>query len=53
MNSNWRYSPETVKLDCDLCDLDLCSLTSTFYMDLTLVLGDNLWKFYDDTMMGT
>ena len=23
MNSNWSYSPETVKLGCDLCDLDL------------------------------
>ena len=23
MNSNWSYSPETVNLGCDLCDLDL------------------------------
>ena len=23
MNSNWSYSPETAKLGCDLCDLDL------------------------------
>ena len=23
MNSIWSYSPETVKLGCDLCDLDL------------------------------
>ena len=23
MISNWSYSPETVKLGCDLCDLDL------------------------------
>ena len=23
MNSNWSYSPETVQLGCDLCDLDL------------------------------
>ena len=23
MNLNWSYSPETVKLGCDLCDLDL------------------------------
>ena len=37
MNSNWSYSPETVKLGCDLCDLDLCPLTLTFCMDLTLV----------------
>ena len=23
VNSNWRHIPETVKLGCDLCDLDL------------------------------
>ena len=28
-------------------------LTLTFCMDPTLVLGDNSWKFHDDTMMGT
>ena len=28
-------------------------LTLTFCTDLTLVLGDNSWKFHDDTMMGT
>ena len=48
MNSNWSYSPETVKLGCDLCDLDHWPLTLTFCMDLTLVLGDNSWKLYDD-----
>ena len=53
MNSNWSYSPETVKLGCDLCDLDLWPLTLTFCMDLTLVISNNSWKFYDDTMMGT
>ena len=37
----------------DLCDLDLWPLTLNFCMDLTLVLGDNSWKFHDDTMMGT
>ena len=30
MNSNWSYSPETVKLGRDLCDLDLWPLTLTF-----------------------
>ena len=45
-------SPETVMLGCDLCDLDLWPLTLTFCMDHTLVLGDNSWKFHDDTMMG-
>ena len=53
VNSNWSYSPETVKLGRDLCDLDLWPLTLTFCMDLTLVLGDNSWKYQDDTMMGT
>ena len=41
VNSNLRYSPETVKLGCDLCDLDLWPLTLTFCMDLTLVIGNN------------
>ena len=53
VNSNWSYSPETVKLGCDLFDLDLWPLTLTFCMDLTLVIGNNSWKFHDDTMMGT
>ena len=53
VNSNWSYSPETVKLGCDLCDLDLWPLTLTFCMDLTLAIGNNPWKFHDDTMMGT
>ena len=53
VNSNWSYSPETVKLGCDLCDLDLWPLTLSFCMDLTLVIGNNSWKFHDDTMMGT
>ena len=42
-----------VKLGCDLCDLDLWPLTLTFCMDLTLVIGNNFWKFHADTMMGT
>ena len=50
---NWSCSPETVNLGCDLCDLDLWPLTLTFCMVLTLVIGDNSWKFYDDMMMGT
>ena len=45
MNSNWSYSPETVKLGCDLCDLDLWPLTLTFCMDLTLVIGNNSLNF--------
>ena len=53
MNSNWSYSPETVKLGRDLCDLDLWPLTLTFCMDVTFVIGNNSCKFHDDTMMGT
>ena len=53
MNSNWSYSPETVKLGVDLCDLDLWPLTLTFCMDVTFVIGNKSWKFQDDTMMGT
>ena len=51
VNSNWSYSQETAKLGCDLCDLDLWPLTLTFCMDVTLVLGDNSWKFHDDIVM--
>ena len=53
VNSNWSYSPETVKLGCDLCDLDLWPLTLAFCMEITSVTGNNFWKFHDDTMMGT
>ena len=53
VNLNWSHSPETVKLSCDLCDLDLWPLTLTFCMNLTLVIGNNSWKFHDDTMIGT
>ena len=37
----------------DLCDLDLRPLTLTFCMTITVVIGNNSWKFDDDTMMGT
>ena len=53
MNSNWSYSPETVKLGVDLCDLDLWPLTLTFCVDVTFIIGNNSGKFRDDTMMGT
>ena len=35
------------------CDLDLRPLTSTFCMDVTSVIGNDSWKFHDETMMGT
>ena len=41
VNSKWSYSLEKVKLGFDLCDLDLWPLTSTFCMELTLVIGNN------------
>ena len=52
VNSNWSYGPETAKLGFDLCGLDLWPLSLTFCMDITFVIGDNTWKFHDDTMMG-
>ena len=53
VNSNWSYGPETAKWGHDLCDLDLWPLILTFCMDITFVIGNNSWKFHDDTMMGT
>ena len=53
VNSNCSYGPETATLGFDLCDLDLWSLTLTFCMDIPYVIGDNPWKLYDDTIMGT
>ena len=53
VNSNWSYGPETATLGVDLCDLDLWPLTLNFYMDVTSVIGNNSWKFHDDTMMET
>ena len=49
--SNWSYSPETVKMGFDLCDLDLWPLT--FCMDVTFVNGNKSWKFHDDAMTVT
>ena len=46
MNSNRSYSPKTFKLGFDLCDLDLWPLTLTFCMDITLVIGNDSWKFH-------
>ena len=53
MNSNWSYSPETAKLEYNLCDFDLWSMTLTFRMDITSAIGNNSWKFRHDTMTGT
>ena len=53
VNSYWSYSPETDKLGVDLCDLDLWPLTLTFCMDVIFVIGNNSWKFHDNTMLGT
>ena len=41
------------KVDFDLCDLDIWPLTLTFCMGITSVIGNNPWKFHDDTMTGT
>ena len=53
VNSYCSYSPETLKLFFDLCDLDLWPLTLTFCMDITSANGNSPWKFHDDMMMGT
>ena len=42
-----------VKLGCSLYDLDLWPMTSTFCMDLILVIGNNSWKFHNDAIRGT
>ena len=52
VNPNWSYSPETVKLGYDFCDLDLRPLTLAFCMDITSVSGKKSWKCHDDTMTG-
>ena len=41
------------KLDFVLCDLDLWSLTLIFCMDITSAIGNHIWKFHDDTVIGT
>ena len=38
MNSNWSYSPETVKLGCDLCDLDLWPWSFAWTSLLSLII---------------
>ena len=43
VNSNWSYSPFTVKLGFDLFYLDLWPLTLTFCMDITSVIGNHSW----------
>ena len=53
VNSNRSYGPETVKLDFDLYDLDLWPPTLTFCTDLTSAIGNNSWKFNDNTVMWT
>ena len=40
------FSLEKAKSGFELCDLDLCSLTLTFCMDITFVNSNNFWKFH-------
>ena len=49
MNFNWSYSPETVKLGFDLCDLDLCPWPFAWTSHWSLVITENFmmirwWK---------
>ena len=53
VNSNWSYGPEMAKLGFDLRDIDLWPMALTFCMDITFVIGNNSWKFHDDTITGT
>ena len=53
LNSNWSYGSEMAKLSFDLCDLDLWPLTLSIVIDTSFVIGNNSWKFHDDTMMGS
>ena len=53
VNSTWSYSPGTDQLGYDLCDLDLWPMTLTFCMKNPFVIGNNSWKFCDDTITGT
>ena len=50
---NLTDDPEKAKVGYDLCDLDLWPLTLTFCMDIASVIGNNSWKFRDDTMIET
>ena len=49
----WTQTGVTVRTQLNwffffyLCDLDLCPLTLTFYMDIISVNGNNSWKFHD------
>ena len=38
VNSNWSYSPETAKLGCDLCDLDLWPWPFAWTLPWSLVI---------------
>ena len=38
VNSNWSYSPETVKFGCDLCDLDLWPRPFAWTLPWSLVI---------------
>ena len=51
MNSNWSNGPETAKWGYDLCDLDHWPLTLTVCMDITSVIGNNLWNRWTDAQI--
>ena len=51
VNSNWSYSPDTVKLCFDLCDL--WYLTLSFCMGITSAKDNKSLKFHDDIMVET
>ena len=48
VNSNWSYSPETVKVGCDLCGLDLWPWPFTCSLPWSLVITFEISWWYDD-----
>ena len=49
----WHLTSDLDLLHGHHCDRDLWSLTLTFCMGITIVNGNNSWKFHNDTIMGT
>ena len=45
VNLNWSYGPEHPSWVLTL-------VTLTFCMDITFVIGNNSWKFHDDSEKG-
>ena len=51
VNSKWSYSPETVKLGCDLCDLDLWPWPFAWTLPWSMVITEISWWYEDGNML--